>query len=349
MYQSKDLCVRAQSDVPSVAEDLGLCTVPEGSYRAATLDALERVRELLPDNFFESRAAFSDPRILKTLDMEWAIELEERLRFDLLNTVTTAEELSATLAALNEKRDALTQFYRSVEELPMFKVFGTAREHLWSDSLEQFTDELAKLSVEAGISVANGGGSEGAMGRTSRAWEKYRATDPESPSEVIIVPLDFSRFGWEDPLSGMRVIASDATPDLDLRTKLLHAIGGKPLGGSAKAPGRIHYPGGFGTLKEFGDDIVGEQLRDLAATIHSHKPDQGPIWVLNPEVVPGEGGYYDGLKQQIHMMAARGAIREGQGIAEDGKPGLIHFLDLKDPRADARRVWAAAVDQLAGA
>jgi len=304
------------------------------------------VRELLPDDFFDSRAKFSEPRILKTLDMEWGVELEERLRFALLNTVTTTEELATTLESLVEKRDSLARFYRSVEELPMYKVFGTAREHLWSTSLEDFTDELAKLSVHAGISLANGGGSEGAMGRTSRAWEHYRAQDPNSPSEVIIVPLDFSAFGWEHPLSGIRVLASDATPDLDLRTKLLHAIGGEPLGGSAKAPGRIYYPGGFGTLKELGDDIVGEQLRGLVATIHSHKPDQGPIWVLNPEVIPGEGGYYDGLKQQIRTMEARGAIRDGQGIAEDGKPGLVYFLDLKNPREDARRVFSAALHQL---
>lgn len=345
MYQSKDLCARGNQDEPSVAEDLGLCAVPEGTFEAAALHAVDRVRELLPEDFFASRAKFSEPRVLKTLDMEWAIELEERLRFALLNTVTNAEELATTVESLIEKRDSLTRFYRSVEELPMYKVFGTAREHLWCSALEDFTDELAKLSVHAGISLANGGGSEGAMGRTSRAWEHYRGQDPDSPSEVIIVPLDFSAFGWEHPLSGLRVISSDATPDLDLRTKLLHAIGGRPLGGSAQSPGRIYYPGGYGTLKELGDDIVGEQLRALVATIHSHKPEQGPIWVLNPEVVPG-GGYFDGLKQQIREMEARGAIRAGQGIAEDGKPGLVHFPELKNPREDAQRVFSAALHQL---
>lgn len=131
-----------------------------------------------PDTFFRPRPDVADPRLLTYLDAMFAVELA--LKDHLPSEV------------LVQQRSRLISFYRDTTDIPMVKVYGSARDVVWSPKLEEFCDELALLSVASGLSLGNGGGATGAMGKTIRAWEEHTRTRRRHRRSCSC-PLNFSR------------------------------------------------------------------------------------------------------------------------------------------------------------
>lgn len=267
--------------------------------------------ETLGADFFQPRSRREDPQFLHLLDGMYAGAL-----YALALRGEHVEEMIA-------RREDLISFYRAAADIPMLKVYGSARDPVWHPALELFTDELARLSVERGISLGNGGGATGAMGRTIHAWERHLEGKNDPVAKIVCVPLQFLEETFEARIEGVNAMMAPGTPALPIRTSLLHVVG--------NTLGSLYYPGGFGTIEELFVDLVGRQLSRPIHTVHSHRESLGPIWLVSPEIVEGRGGWYEGLSRFLEGSQAGGAVSH---------PDLarVRLLSLNDPRGDAQLV-----------
>jgi hypothetical protein len=279
------------------------------------------LHELGPQFFVPSTAA-ADPRLLRKLDVMWAAELYDRA----LN--------GAPVEALQAQREDLVKFVQATNDIPMIKVFGSARDHVWCPQLEAFTNELARLAVQQNVSLGNGAGSTGAMGKTIHAWEAERARQPDSQAQIVLVPLAFHQETFEKPVEGVDAIIGPSSSALQLRTSLLHMMG--------VGLGNVYYPGGFGSGEELAVDMVGRQLARPIDTIHSHRGSLGKVWLLSPTM--GEqpsSGFWDKQLEQYQQFAAAGAINPAE-------LGALTILTLENPEQDALRVLEHGIGCLDG-
>lgn len=215
------------------------------------------------DAFFRPVLSAEDPRLLGYLDAMFAVEL-------VLKNHLSPEELTL-------QRSRLVSFYRETKDTPIVKVYGSARDVVWSPQLEEFCDELARLSVEAGLSLGNGGGSTGAMGKTTRAWEQHtsavRGDGQETAARIILVPLSFFEETFEVPIEGVDAVMAPGSTALQLRTTLLHAVG--------DTVASVYFPGGLGTAEELVVDLVARQMRGVIDTPHGHRSGLGDAWLIS--------------------------------------------------------------------
>lgn len=270
------------------------------------------------DTFFRPVASSTDPRLLGFLDAMFAVELA-------MKNHLSPEELAA-------QRSALVDFYRETKDTPIVKVYGSARDVVWSPQLEEFCDEVARLSVEAGLSLGNGGGSTGAMGKTTHAWEKHasvvRSAGEETAARIILVPLSFFKETFEAPIEGVDAVMAPGSTALQLRTTLLHAVG--------DTVASVYFPGGLGTAEELVVDLVARQMRGVIDTPHGHRVGLGDAWLINPELVPGAGGFWEPMMRQLEVFARSGAMNESDLQS-------IRMLNLQNPREDAALLIESAL------
>lgn len=269
------------------------------SLPPAALDPLEGITAGMvgdqwhvDDTFFRPVSSSEDPRLLGFLDAMFAVELS-------LKNHLSPEELT-------QQRSRLVEFYRETKDTPIVKVYGSARDVVWCPQLEEFCDELARLSVEAGLSLGNGGGSTGAMGKTTRAWETHanavRSAGEETAARIILVPLSFFEETFEVPIEGVDAVMAPSSTALQLRTTLLHAVG--------DTVASVYFPGGLGTAEELVVDLVARQMRGVIDTPHGHRVGLGSTWLINPELVPGAGGFWEPMMSQLEIFARSGAMNE---------------------------------------
>lgn len=270
------------------------------------------------DGFFRPVSRSADPRLLGFLDAMFAVELAMK------NDISPEE--------LTLQRSRLVEFYRETKDTPIIKVYGSARDVVWSPQLEDFCDELARLSVETGLSLGNGGGSTGAMGKTTRAWEKHTSArqiqGEETAFRIVLVPLSFFEETFEVPIEGVDAVMAPGSTALQLRTTLLHAVG--------DTVASAYFPGGLGTAEELVVDLVARQLRGLIDTPHSHRVGLGSTWLINPELVPGAGGFWEPMLKQLEIFVRSGAMNESDLDS-------IRVLNLQNPREDAALLVESAL------
>ncbi len=298
------------SSVVAGVADFTQLSLPWGEEAGQEIaDAI--IHDDLGADFFRPRSRREDPQFLHLVDAMYAGAL-----YALALRGEPPEEITA-------RRDDLISFYRAAADIPMLKVYGSARDPVWHPALELFTDELARLSVERGISLGNGGGATGAMGRTIHAWERHLEGKKDPVAKIVCVPLQFLEETFEARIEGVNAMMAPGTPALPIRTSLLHVVG--------NTLGSLYYPGGFGTIEELFVDLVGRQLSRPIHTVHSHRESLGAIWLVSPEIVEGRGGWYEGLRQFLEGSQAGGAVSH---------PDLarVKLLTLEDPQADARLV-----------
>ena len=298
------------SSVVAGVADFTQLSLPWGEEAGQEIaDAI--IHDDLGADFFRPRSRREDPQFLHLVDAMYAGAL-----YALALRGEPPEEITA-------RRDDLISFYRAAADIPMLKVYGSARDPVWHPALELFTDELARLSVERGISLGNGGGATGAMGRTIHAWERHLEGKKDPVAKIVCVPLQFLEETFEARIEGVNAMMAPGTPALPIRTSLLHVVG--------NTLGSLYYPGGFGTIEELFVDLVGRQLSRPIHTVHSHRESLGAIWLVSPEIVEGRGGWYEGLCQFLEGSQAGGAVSH---------PDLarVKLLTLEDPQADARLV-----------
>ncbi len=221
------------------------------------------------------------------------------------------EEAIRNLARLKELETKLFNFLHATLQLPLHKVYGSARDHV--AQLPGMRGTLAAYQAFLDLSVPDGlgrccGGGPGYMEATLRAFlearKSYRFTGSELVPRNVSVRLgafDTSKFGEPPPNCEGLWRESDlvAPPHrfLGFRTDCLMQVGQTVL--------NIVNPGGLGSLKEVFDLMVGDQLKHCVWSFAHERP-VADIVLLDGTVK--EHWFWNGFLQLLIAQEEAGAI-----------------------------------------
>jgi predicted Rossmann-fold nucleotide-binding protein len=233
----------------------------------------------------------------------------------------------AASQARNQRELTLPTLER-LSKRPAIQLVGSAKEHLWNNQLEVYSETLIGKAVESGFSlVISGCGTEGMPRRWTDLWvEAKRAycerTGVDSCSELVRVQASYTgqeqaprtfNYGYSET-----VLPTALT--LDTRIELANCIGSKQA--------MVLAPGGHAEALAWVQSALNRQLFGKMYTPYAEKPE---FHVLNTPVGNSTSGYFDGLLRQLQTFEKYNTIK-----SEEYDPAW--FIDLEDPTREANSI-----------
>lgn len=296
---------------------------------------------LADETFTQRRFGVSDPDYLRILDAHY--EQQVLMEAEQVAVATLREKLGegiepemAERVAVAEAierargwRDGLKNFLSVVQSEDVVSIVGSAKDRVWNQELEEFTDRFVRRAVHEGISLMVGGdGREGVSKRVRDAWFRamgeYEAEHGErSGSKFLRVQLKID--GETTPAfaheKGYSEILAPPLMTLIAKTPVLLSAG--------NIRQVVVYPGGPCEMEIVAGALLGSQLRDRVTTLYTGKERAPDITFLNVEL-GGVGPFYEPFKEQLEVIKRTGA-------AKASHMNNLHFTetDLKNGVLDS--------------
>jgi len=248
------------------------------------------------------------------------------------------EELA--LAEAIENRPKVVNRWAKCKDLHVISTYGSARDHVWTDSLENCINLIADYAVAQHIGNSNGGAISGVMGRATLAWiaaiESFQLQNEgeKTLADVANVRLKFLGTTTEPPNELVRGKGLQPPPQMTFatRTPLLHTMGNNLL--------HLYFPGGLGTQEEVFVDLLGQQMAPHSLTLYSNRsPASMPrIVLLDPNLdefketradcsLSKAGSFFAGTRLQLESMLITRAVSDAdlERIYLIGSGGMTRF------------------------
>jgi predicted Rossmann-fold nucleotide-binding protein len=203
---------------------------------------------------------------------------------------------------------------------------------VWTRDIGEFSDELIRMAVERGITIAiDGRGNEGMPDQWTKLWVKHmrafeEQTGRRSASELVRAQLALE--GEEVPprlLGGYGETVFPSVLNVETKAAILGSVGCN----SKRAV--VLAPAGFAELAAFCQLELDSQLAGSVLGCYENHDERPELMVLNVPLVPGRMPFYRGLRDQHDVMVRGKTINP-----EDFNPET--YDRLLDPRASARKL-----------
>jgi predicted Rossmann-fold nucleotide-binding protein len=230
-----------------------------------------------------------------------------------------------------EEREIFLREMNRLAEKPAIYLIGACKP-VWTQELAEYSDELIRLAVELGITIAiDGRGNEGMPDRWTKLWVKHmkdyeKRHGVRSASELVRAQLALE--GEEVPARHLDGFGETVFPSL-LNVETKAAVLGSVGCNSKRAV--VLAPAGFAELAAFSQLELDMQLAGSVLGCYESHDKRPELTVLNVPMAPGRMPFYRGFRDQHEVMVKGKTINP-----EDFNPET--YDRLLNPRESARKL-----------